>query len=246
VSQDPNFWRKHNLTNPQSQNSYSYAESNPVNKRDPDGLKASKVDVQAIIQSEIKRSQQQFFDRVNSMTDAARAEYYKTIGLVGGGISDFNAGFYKSLGNPFASFGPSYIGNGGQVIGITAFWVSGTSGGAGGTAPKGVKILDSLSDATLVCRGGGCTVSEFLAGTGVTKLADDTLSGVSVFIGKNGESAADLLGQLPARFNGQGGMTTLGEIRGMLGSFTQTGGNPLHFELSNLNVNQLVKLFTGQ
>lgn len=38
LSQDPVFWStKQNLANPQSFNSYSYAENNPVNLKDPDG-----------------------------------------------------------------------------------------------------------------------------------------------------------------------------------------------------------------
>lgn len=38
LSQDPVFWGKQNLQNPQSLNSYSYAEGNPINKKDPTGL----------------------------------------------------------------------------------------------------------------------------------------------------------------------------------------------------------------
>src|SRR3989344_2334650 len=38
LSQDPVFWGKQNLQNPQSMNSYSYAEGNPINKKDPSGL----------------------------------------------------------------------------------------------------------------------------------------------------------------------------------------------------------------
>ena len=43
VSQDPVFWsNKQNLGNPQTLNSYSYAEGNPINRKDPSGLKATK------------------------------------------------------------------------------------------------------------------------------------------------------------------------------------------------------------
>jgi RHS repeat-associated protein len=41
ISQDPVFWGKQNIGNPQSLNSYSYALDNPINKEDPDGLAAS-------------------------------------------------------------------------------------------------------------------------------------------------------------------------------------------------------------
>ncbi len=40
LSQDPVFWGRQNLANPQSQNSYSYAENDPINKKDPEGLQA--------------------------------------------------------------------------------------------------------------------------------------------------------------------------------------------------------------
>jgi RHS repeat-associated protein len=39
LSEDPTFWStKQNLANPQSLNSYSYADGNPITKSDPDGL----------------------------------------------------------------------------------------------------------------------------------------------------------------------------------------------------------------
>lgn len=41
TSQDPVFWQRQNLQNPQSFNSYSYAESNPIVKKDSDGLCAT-------------------------------------------------------------------------------------------------------------------------------------------------------------------------------------------------------------
>ena len=38
VSEDPVFWGKQNLADPQSFNTYSYAEDNPITKEDPTGL----------------------------------------------------------------------------------------------------------------------------------------------------------------------------------------------------------------
>jgi len=46
LSQDPVFWEdplKQNLQNPQSLNSYSYGENNPINKKDADGRSAAGV-----------------------------------------------------------------------------------------------------------------------------------------------------------------------------------------------------------
>ena len=37
MSEDPTFWSKQNLTDPQSMNSYSYANDNPIVKSDPSG-----------------------------------------------------------------------------------------------------------------------------------------------------------------------------------------------------------------
>lgn len=45
ISEDPTFWRRQNLENPQSFNSYSYAEGNPINKKDPEGLEAYGVGI---------------------------------------------------------------------------------------------------------------------------------------------------------------------------------------------------------
>src|SRR5215831_16048408 len=42
ITEDPTFWAlKMNLNNPQSLNSYSYADDNPVSKTDPNGLAAT-------------------------------------------------------------------------------------------------------------------------------------------------------------------------------------------------------------
>jgi RHS repeat-associated protein len=41
TSEDPLFWGKQNLTDPQSLNAYSYAQDNPVTKKDPTGLTAT-------------------------------------------------------------------------------------------------------------------------------------------------------------------------------------------------------------
>lgn len=52
TSQDPVFWSDNqNLSNPQSLNSYSYAEGNPVNRKDPSGLAATDANSQAQIKS---------------------------------------------------------------------------------------------------------------------------------------------------------------------------------------------------
>jgi len=40
ISQDPVFWGKQNLADPQNQNSYAYARNNPIAGSDPSGLKA--------------------------------------------------------------------------------------------------------------------------------------------------------------------------------------------------------------
>ena len=51
TSQDPVFWsNRQDLTNPQSLNSYSYAEDNPITRKDPDGLAASNSAIVAIYQ----------------------------------------------------------------------------------------------------------------------------------------------------------------------------------------------------
>jgi RHS repeat-associated protein len=50
ISQDPIFWStQENLFNPQSLNSYSYANDNPITGKDPDGLANNSLNANAII-----------------------------------------------------------------------------------------------------------------------------------------------------------------------------------------------------
>jgi len=60
ISQDPAFWsNKQNLMNPQSLNSYSYANDNPITGKDPDGLASSNTgQIIALIQQAVAAIQQ--------------------------------------------------------------------------------------------------------------------------------------------------------------------------------------------
>jgi RHS repeat-associated protein len=60
ISQDPMFWsQRQNLMNPQSLNSYSYANDNPITGKDPDGLASSNTaQIIGLIQQAISAIQQ--------------------------------------------------------------------------------------------------------------------------------------------------------------------------------------------
>lgn len=99
-----------------------------------------------------------------------------------------------------------------------------------------------LPDAALVCRGGACKVENFLSGSGVTRAADGTLSGVSTQ-SKAGASISELAKPFK---NNQVGVTTVGDIRRAGGRVTADGhaGNPNHATVDGLTAEQLERLFT--
>ena len=119
----------------------------------------------------------------------------------------------------------------------------GGSGGGSGGAGKGV-VLPPLPNSALVCRGGSCKADNFENGSGVTKAANGTLSGVSV------QSAPGLtVGELGNGFpHPKVGVTTVGKIRGQGGEVTSTPrpGNINHAEVTNLTPQQLECLMKAQ
>jgi RHS repeat-associated protein len=57
ISEDPTFWAlKMNLSDPQSLNSYSYANDNPITKQDADGLAATVAQQIAVLQAQVRMS----------------------------------------------------------------------------------------------------------------------------------------------------------------------------------------------
>ena len=111
-----------------------------------------------------------------------------------------------------------------------------------GSASRVARHGDELSDATLVCRGGACKAESFLNGSGVTRGADGTLTGVSAQ-SRAGVSVNELA--QPFRHN-QVGVTTVGDIRQAGGRVTSDGSsaNPNHATVDGLTAGQLEKLFT--
>ncbi len=236
LNQDPVFWGNQNLGDPQSLNSYSYANNNPINRSDPSGLVGKetvtnfpKGFLEGVI-SNLKTSLAFFtsnpFDTGHAIASSVKAVMANPSMVV------------KGVTNAFNKFANSSDAEQGVKLGFIAGSLIG---------PKGLKVegkFARLADDVLVCRGGLCTAEEFINGTGVKQHADGTLSGVSILVGANGESKAELLSKLPSRFNGQASFTTLGEIRKTTATLTDPSES-LHANMSGLNVDQFVKLFSG-
>jgi RHS repeat-associated protein len=118
----------------------------------------------------------------------------------------------------------------------------GFGGGAGGGGAGGGGGAKELPDSALVCRGGECKAENFLKGSGVTRAADGTLSGVSTQ-SRAGASVDELAKPFK---NNQVGVTTAGDIRRAGGRVTPDGhpGNPNHATVDGLTAQQLEKLFS--
>ncbi|HEV8677259.1 MAG TPA: hypothetical protein VN701_00270 [Candidatus Paceibacterota bacterium] len=84
-----------------------------------------------------------------------------------------------------------------------------------------------LPDDTLICRGGGCTAQQFIQGAESVG-SDGSLSGVSVRVGRNGESAEELLQSLPKGFGGQGKVINLGQLKSAGVTLEQEGTDAMH------------------
>ena len=164
ISQDPTFWRvKQNLGNPQSLNSYSYAEGNPITKKDPDGCAArdsSSAAFQAqiyAIQAQIYAIQFQLYQIQQSITQSSFSQGVQQGVKV---LADPIAG-YKTATNPTASpyqrFGNTVgLGIGAifiakdvtQIVGGTGLRVIGETLGAKGA--KNMTSAERLSSSELL------------------------------------------------------------------------------------------------
>jgi RHS repeat-associated protein len=93
VNEDPVFWSKQNLTDPQSLNAYSYAEDNPISKLDPSGLVATVAQQIAVLQAQVKILQGIVSLYLGGFTQQANNVYtaYQTA-FGGGGASQSQSG----------------------------------------------------------------------------------------------------------------------------------------------------------
>jgi hypothetical protein len=100
----------------------------------------------------------------------------------------------------------------------------------------------TLPDNAVVVRGGTNTAERFAKGSGVTRNADGTVSGVSVNSAA-GKSVTELAQSIP---NAQIGTTTVGEIREAGGNVTPkpTANNPNHCEMCGITPKTAEQLFT--
>ncbi len=153
--------------------------------------------------------------------------------------------------------------DGGKFLGAAAAWAVGKLTGVANLAAEGaagmratgtdaaaslaavaipglpaaaVRGAGAVSDATVVCRGGGCTAQSFAKGSGVTTdAATGKLSGISTGLGS---SVAEASKNIP---HGKVGVTTAGDIRAAGGQVVNDRGN--HGTVSGLTAEKAAEVF---
>ena len=219
------------ILDPQQLNTYSYSRNNPINRIDPDGRTPTLTPTQKkYFQSELDKIKKDAARLMREVNDFSRSAAKGAIDPVGGAK---NAADKKHSGSSRAG---SAIG---AIVGV----------GASFLAPES-RILNvvgktmNLPKTTLICRGGACEAIDFITATGVKREANGTLSNVSVQVGINGETKAELIANLPARFNGQASFTAVDVAQSTPAILQQTGSiGSTHFNMGNLTPEQYVNLF---
>lgn len=157
ISEDPVFWEvgqtkdgKAVLTNPQAQNSYSYAENNPITKKDPNGRCAGPFIVAAPVCLGVAYG---VIETAATNPDATLGQY--VVGAVSGGIQ---GGLFEGriVGGAILGFGSSlaqdYVG--GQSLNFQRALVA-----AGANAVGAGTIKAAVSGVTNVAAQAGGTLS---------------------------------------------------------------------------------------
>jgi RHS repeat-associated protein len=243
TSQDPVFWSsKQNLKNPQSLNSYSYANDNPIGLSDPNGLSA-KDTAKGVLSGLLTELKNALFGLLATISDPTTA---------GSGI--WNAAktprettqkFANSVYQSYRDLGTANDYNKGKIFGHTAgfFGLLFVPGG------EEVKAVEGISDEMLVCRAGGCSIDSFIQGSnefkaGLNPTAETPLTGISV---NAGASKDTLLSHLPGSYS-KAGFSSVSEIEGLGGDFTSSPRewNPFHADINGLTARQLNSIFNIQ
>ncbi len=230
ISQDPVFLsNSQNLANPQSLNSYSYAEGNPINRKDPSGLATWQGSKKAILKSTVK-----ILQSYESLLRSAKADPVRTAKAVGKSAGSsavnvlFNSGgmtydaaaatrdSIKKFGNGSDAVQDQMIGNG--AVFVVGFFLPG-------------KNLKRIPDDALVVRGGGPSnfapdkfrIAEHKNAPGVVGFSVQCASGMC---------ANDLASNLP---NQQVAQTTVAQIRAAGGDVVATPGHGQHSTVTGLD-----------
>jgi RHS repeat-associated protein len=241
LTQDPIFWGlKQNIKNPQSLNSYSYANDNPIVVSDPSGL----IGVQSLIgllQSLVSALQGLIAAIQKPVTTAtavsaaasnAASHPATTINNAALGTynyvqtfrnsSDFDQG--RMLGSSFFTVGSMFVSDG--------FGLLGDAGKAG-----------EISDAALVVRGGGlANQSKAAFARALEKSSKNGIGGFSV---QCSNTCTDIsqIGQLSQYVpNTNVSAVTAGDVRAAGGTVVSTPGRGFHATVSGLSPSQASQL----
>ncbi len=234
ISQDPVFWEiditndgKAVLSNPQLQNSYSYAGNNPIVSKDPSG---------------------RFLDTILDLGFIAYDVYKVGQAAFTGGNVGEQLGY---LGLDVAGAAVPFVtGAGVAARGVKAAnAVADAAGGAnkaGNAAQAANTAVKSLPDSTLVCRGGGCSVESFIKGSnegraGLNPSPTTPLTGVSVNMGGSKNA---LISNLPGDYP-KAGFTFTNQIQKLGGNAVSSPSlnNPFHGLINGLSAQQLNNIF---
>jgi RHS repeat-associated protein len=200
ISEDPTFWStKQNLANPQSFNSYSYADDNPITKSDPNGLSAKTAlsgllsqlasTLQAIL---YQISQPQFVQSYQAAQTAARVAQNPSAAVNYAWSAGQN--YISSTGNAFRTIGRSDSGDyllGQRAADVLPFFIFGAVGAEGDAAQLALRaqkingVLDPIAASmrtTAVLR---TSTGDIVAGGG----KDLTKAQIAAL--RSGESAAN-------------------------------------------------------
>ena len=218
LSEDPMFLgnpKDQSLSDPQSLNSYSYSEDNPITKKDPTGRTSALIPGQGFVYDYNSTNESVCCSASNGNNGSKNVSFLPPPGTANGYLPS----------SVYNHFGPQWTPTIGPAA--PAAGVPGLAGLVAGARNVNKYPFDNLPGNTVVCRWGPCGVQDFVNGAEEVG-PDGSLSGVSVQVGINGETAEEMMQSIPATFNGVAGFTTLEDLKSASINIVQQGNTASH------------------